>query len=60
MDIDKASIEHILFVQWWTIELKKSLDDPHDEQEQIFIRGVEYAFAFLTGRDDDARKTHDI
>ncbi len=37
----------LLFIQWWTIELKRSLDDPHDKEKEAFMNGIKYALAYI-------------
>ena len=41
--------DELLFMQWWTIELGRSMDDPHEEELAIFLEGVRYASQFVHG-----------
>lgn len=42
---DEADDE-ALFIQYWTIECHRSMDEPHEKERELFLRGVKYARVF--------------
>lgn len=44
--VQPNSDEMLMFAQYWTIELGRSMDDADEGSIQAFVRGMRYAYAF--------------
>lgn len=44
--VEPSSDEMLMFTQYWTIELGRSMDDADDGSIRAFVRGMRYAYAF--------------
>lgn len=59
METRKMSDGELLFQQWWTIELGRSMDETHEKELETFLDGYRYAKDyFKVGKEQNENTTN--
>lgn len=47
LPVRAPNVDELLFIQWWTIEQKRSMNEPHEAERAIFLSGLKYGRTYL-------------